>query len=210
MLCKRYKYQGKLDCREEFGQVVVGARLIEIDTTGHRLDPNRMTPGDLWIATKKQVASLIRQQYENLEQDSVSDLHQAVFKKNIDDLEQASRALDNSNAKLQALENYLRAIFRPSFIRAPIKALVTKYLIEDGSVKICHSFLGIKYGKRPELPLESVTAVQASGLIWGNIEFKDISGEPVVWKCLFRPESVLKEVKKRIDTRKKLSDEMIG
>ena len=87
---------------------------------------------------------------------------------------------------------------RPSIFKNPKGAFFTTYGIEKGEVYIKNSFLGIKYGNRPSVPVSKVTRTYATGTVFGNIVFGEGSHEPVIWENVFRPESKLKLVRETI------------
>ena len=87
----------------------------------------------------------------------------------------------------------------PSILKNPKGAFFTTYGIENGEVYIKNSFLGIKYGNEPSVPVSKVTRTYATGTIFGSIVFGEGSHEPVIWENVFRPESELKLVRETIN-----------
>ena len=199
-LIKQYKYMGQLGCAEKYGRTIVGAKMAELDIDGFPLLNSLYKWFDaiFWIADESEIQAMIDGQNQELQSQDLTKHKNTWCLKNINDLKNALRDLENPSKQRTAIKKHLRIEYRPSFIRAPLKSLLTKYLIEDGEVKIRKSFMGVKFGSRPELPVKSVTAVHANGLIWGSVVFNDISGQPVVWDKVFRPEKVLKIVKEKL------------
>ena len=109
---------------------------------------------------------------------------------------------------------------RPVFWKGIKNFIFITYGIKDGKVYINNSFMGFKFGDRPEIKVENVTRTFPKGGMVGDVVFGEGSHNPVIWKNVFRPEKLklkadrlIKEIKNNavvegsLDSKANLSDE---
>lgn len=73
--------------------------------------------------------------------------------------------------------------------------LFATYRIANGKASIEKTFLGMPFGYRPEVPLQDVRqVVPKGGPLWGDVVFSNGSQDAVVWKGVFRPDAVKRQV----------------
>lgn len=84
---------------------------------------------------------------------------------------------------------------RPFVLPNPWLRLATRYGVADGEVFVQSSVLGVPFGRRPRVPASRVIGTFPTGALWGDLIFKDETGEAAVWHNVFRPNEQLRRVR---------------
>lgn len=121
-------------------------------------------------------------------------LTELVGNKTIFSLSEKEKAIELLRGTIQ-LENAPYYKVRPFLLSSVFGFLTTEYMICGGEVGVNKSFLGVKFGDRPSVPISHITKIHANGTLCGDIVFGDGSEQPVIWKKVLKPESVLRKVK---------------